>query len=290
MVFHTNIEQTRDLLSQLAPQISDYHRLTLLLKETLQVVESKPEKRPSLYRRLQKASQGPCSGINWRPKSKSYLKKLQADSPSTIGFNAEKLSWTTRGGNCTAIALEFIERYFNSDSSESAESRLKRIAKSLKFGGNIREMRARQGAFNCIEVKNSSAMTGTAEKVGALLNFHDFKLINQSNTFDLLDDLRPKLSGILSSMDWGIYFMRDIKPANNDKLEEHGHSMVLIRTRGGDFFFDPNKGLEKIEAQGLEERVFEHLKHNYKRFEISQATFFKVVRPTSPPANHSRSD
>ena len=161
------------------------------------------------------------------------------------------------------------------DNKESFERRIKKITHSYKWGRNRFKMRAQQGAFNCIEISEDASLDPIVSKIQALANFHDLKVERASPTFDILKELKSKFTKNIGELSEGIYFLRVIKPEDNEKLEARGHSMVLLRTSGGDYFFDPNKGLEKIE-ENTEDRLFEHLKHDLKRFGISQATFLKV--------------
>lgn len=277
-LFKTDLTQVREIFEQLKPQVSDSSELTSFFYEALEVIEPKKELPPQAYKLLRKSSQGYCSGLNWRPSSEHCLKKLNDNSSSGVKFNPEKLSWFTTGGNCSAIALDVINRYAESlkkSPDEPIENKLLRIVKHYRKGGNIWKMRARQGAFNCIELSNQTDSQHVLHKISALAKFHDLSTSGSSPTFDLLQDSRSLFRNTTSNLAVGTYLLRVIKPENNEKMENCGHSMALFRTHVGDFFFDPNKGLEKIESR-LHDRLFEHLKDNYVKFDISQATFVHI--------------
>ncbi|ADI37417.1 putative uncharacterized protein [Waddlia chondrophila 2032/99] len=274
-LFDTNLTLTRKYLEQLDPQASS-GRMSSLLSEVFEIVNPSPDKPKSKKKRLIKTSQGIFNGLNWRVRSERYVKKLNEECPPAIQFNTGKLSWATIGGNCSAIALDVINHFLRSSDKQPVEKRLKKIIKKFRSGGDLIEMRARQGAFNCIEFKNISSSDPIIQKIQALAKFHSLSAVESTPAFDLLKDLKQSFSEIANSLNSGVYLLRIIKPSENEKKEVHGHSMVLIRCNEGDYFFDPNKGLEKIESL-LDERLFEHLKHNYKRFEISQATFIKIT-------------
>lgn len=283
--FQTNLNETTLNLTSLEIAVSEDPRLTALVNECFEVLKQKKNESSKTHTKIQWTTQGLFNGPNWKRRSKRYLKQLQKKAPEGITFNKKKLSWLTLGGNCTAISLNFIRLYLEKiqgsqpdlDLDIPLKGRLKKIARVSKWGGGWLEMRAQQNAFNCIEVTNRSRADHVSTKVEAIANFHDLKTDYTSRTFDILKDLKSDLLSVTDTLEEGIYFLRVIQPADNEKLEVKGHSMVFLRTSEGDYFFDPNKGLEKIEGD-TNERILAHLKHNYKRFGITQASFHKIVQ------------
>ncbi len=74
----------------------------------------------------------------------------------------------------------------------------------------------------------------------------------------------------------GLYLLRTIKPANNEKLEEHGHSMVYVKQGKEGFLYDPNEGVRHLvgkHARALNAR----LKICFQLFQASQARLYRVA-------------
>jgi len=72
---------------------------------------------------------------------------------------------------------------------------------------------------------------------------------------------------------------RILKPANNEKLEEHGHSLVYIKERGLGLFYDPNYGVRNLSTSEHSKILFEGFKSCFQTFQINKARFYRF-QPT----------
>jgi len=57
-----------------------------------------------------------------------------------------------------------------------------------------------------------------------------------------LKDSEKFLIDAVNKLPFGRHLIRGIIPEDNDKLEHHGHSMAMIKSKKGSFFFDPMYG------------------------------------------------
>lgn len=238
------------------------------------------------------SSQGMCSGLTDLKIEKDVLELVRKKQPKGIRYNPQKISAFVEGGNCTALSLDFIEKYFamlkqlpleGEVEPKLFDKKMTAVGKLYKRGGNdvgrLVEFRSRQAAFNCIEVdKNERGVDFSRAKVESLANFHDFRIGHDSGGFDIVKDARSKLKMQLKQMPEGAYLLRVNKPMDNEKLEEYGHSMVFVRSQHGDYFYDPNLGTEKIEKHTAS-RIFWHLRRNWNKYEVSEARFYQMTPP-----------
>ena len=104
----------------------------------------------------------------------------------------------------------------------------------------------------------------------AFLNYSSFNIKNASKTFNILKDTKSSLQETLNSLPNGLHFLRVIKPLKNEKLEEHGHSMIVIKHPSGFLFYDPNYGVEVVSSKDISTVIFDNLALNYARFEVSE--------------------
>ena len=119
------------------------------------------------------------------------------------------------------------------------------------------------------------------QKMQAILNNGDFSITHASGKFDISQNSKASLKATLDSLPQGVHLIRDIKPLNNEKLEDYGHSMILMKHRLGYFFYDPNLGVEYIKNEGISNRIFENLAMNYARFKVSETRFYQMEKKKS---------
>jgi hypothetical protein len=208
--------------------------------------------------------------------------KLQNQSPLGIHFNRDKVVNHLEGGTCTAMCLEFIDSYFKIKKNhvQSPESLINRIAEvRAQFASSSEKMRIQQAAYNTIEVvKADGQIDYSKNKLQALANDYNLTLDYSSKEIDVEEiGAETELESEIDILPKGLYFVRILKPANNEKLEEKGHSLVYIKEPDINLFYDPSFGLKNLAALKHSAELFQRFKYNFEIFQVSKARFYQVV-------------
>ncbi|HEY2810289.1 MAG TPA: hypothetical protein VGJ00_02720 [Rhabdochlamydiaceae bacterium] len=214
-------------------------------------------------------------------KTESIRQKLNRQSPPGIRFNRDKIVGNISGGACSAMCLDFLDAFFSIKKASLAQPHVlaNRIAQlGNRFADCSKELRNRQVAFNAIEViKGASHTDYTKSKVQALANFHKFAIDYSSSEIDAyLLSSEKQIEQEINSMPDGAFLLRIIKPLENEKLEEYGHTMVYIREQGLGFLYDPNFGVRVIPSSEQPKIFFQKLKECWRDWEISKARFYRL--------------
>lgn len=241
--------------------------------------------------KLVQGTQGNSSGITEKNKVNNVLEQLNQNLPSGIYFNKAKVTGKLEGGICSAISLGFAYEYTQAKKKNNFTS-LKKLAEKVTTIANnnnfyrfpdserLKEYRNIQEAFNCIEVdKSKNTVDFSRAKIQALANCYFLKITHSSKKIiykqGSTDNTQKLLSEEIKKLPYGVHLLRDILPEKNEKLEKHGHSMVLIKEKIGVFFFDPNYGL-RLFNKNIDSQVFEFLKKNNKFFQVTDSHFYTL--------------
>lgn len=186
--------------------------------------------------------------------SETVLKRLKKERPSKVYFNKDKIYPFDEKGTCSAMALDFLVRYFREcaqlTNKEQIRERIKQFAPYYKL--NTRTYISRQSSYNTIEVDRQTAINNPEEikyrKIQSLANYHDLgltpvtKTIKRSSIASNPNDFINQVNGL----PYGYYVVRCIYPADNVKMESYGHTMILVKTAGFSVFFDNGDGAVDI--------------------------------------------
>lgn len=232
---------------------------------------------------LFKGNQVGCDGQVSIAKVESIRAKLEAHRSIGIGFNQAKIVSSLKGGTCTAMSLEFLDLYFQTKKinlqqpdaqSEMLVNHLMQLG--AKFSSSSQEMRDRQAAYNTIEVESTdSTIDYSRNKVQSLANYHSLMIDYSSSEVDIhkLDDA---ISQEIDALPEGAFFIRILKPANNEKLEEDGHSLAYIKEHGLGLFYDPNFGIVNLTPGEHSKILFAGFKICFCLFQVSKARFYRL--------------
>lgn len=233
-------------------------------------------------------NQAGCDGPVSISRATSMLAKLHALRPRCIQFNPIKIVSSLKGGTCSAMSLEFLDTYFKAKriSIEKYNHRFDKLLDLMikvgqNFSSSSEEMRNRQAAFNAIEIDLEHPLLEITDysknKVQSLANYHSLITDYSSLEIDIDQfDSESRLSHELATLPEGAFFVRILKPANNEKLEEHGHSLVYIKENGLSLFYDPNYGLKNLSSLEHSKTLFEGFKKCLQSFGVSKATFYRM--------------
>lgn len=300
--YNIDHENARLMLQKLEPLVAHDKTLNTLYREAVENFEaiaprhlveeisSWPRKNPT-FKKLASSTQVPCQGWVATSKVQNIVSELKLKAPQTIFFKRRLLGRWIEGGNCSAISIDFIRKYrkrkLNEKPLNEWTQELYSLAKKFSdTSGNIK-YKNQQMAFNSFSVKKEfrqqfrndtldlTRYDLTRDKVASFANLY-FNITHASAQFDIRSDTKDVLNDELEKMPEGIYLLRVIKPLNTSKLEEYGHSMVYIKEKEGQAFFDCNSGVEILE-KNAESRVFDHLAHNMAKYEVSQSRFYQMA-------------
>lgn len=216
----------------------------------------------------------------------SILDKLSSAAPNGIHFNQASFNPGTYldGGTCTAMSLEFLSLYLKRGNQEDL---LDQVTKTLSFSSQ--ELRNRQMAYNMIEVDrdllSQPCQEGTSfdyskNKIQAIANYHDLKIDYASEELDL------KISGsnhlfdqLMEKLPQGAFLIRVLKPADNQKMEEFGHSLAYIQDGKTGLLYDPNEGLRQLDPDKKNQVLYELINIDVvEAFDASRLRFYRLQR------------
>lgn len=223
---------------------------------------------------LFKGSQEDCDGAIDSEASRKIAETLNGGVEG-IYFDATKVEDTV-GGTCTAMSLAFLQSYFTeNDSSESCIARLIKLGENFKTSSY--EMRTRQAAYNTIRVVPGTE-NALQKKVQALALHLGFQMAYASAEVFFGSQ---ETDSIMANLPQGAFLIRMIKPTQNEKLEEHGHSLVYIKTKNSHFFYDPNKGLQQLASQKKKhlEELYYQLNSCFENFGTDKIGFYQLTNP-----------
>lgn len=232
------------------------------------------------------------SGTVNQAQALAVCEKLNAHKPLGISFNSARVHPMINGGTCTVMALEFAKIYF--DLREKTKSKdypyemLDLISRQNQLRESNATMRTLQAAFNAIEIiAYHSVKDHSRNKVQALLNFYSFEIKDVSTEWDIeILSFHKFFYDAYCEIDFlneffflpdGVYFVRNIAPENNHKLERQGHSTIYIRERGLNLYYDANIGvLNLFELNNHPATLLDFLNKNTNEFGIRRFRFYRI--------------
>lgn len=220
-------------------------------------------------------------------KVKEIFASMEQNQPVGIKYNHYINTGEIKRGVCSALALGFARRYI--------EIKNDRILKKNDLFFKLRELISEefypgitttslnqklmdtQAAFNCIEVdKSLNNIDFSLAKVQSIAGYFSFAISSYTEETKYSDSISPTLNKQITEMPHGVHLLRFIKSNNNEKLEKYGHSMIFIKDRQGNLFYDPNNGVELI-TNNPAERLCAHLKHNQIKFKLDTFRFYALT-------------
>jgi len=227
-------------------------------------------------------TQAGCDGPVSTAAVESIRVELEQQSPAEIHFNQGKVSDYLSGGTCTAMSLEFLRSYFKIKKicRDKLDCRPKTILRDIarigkKFAASSKKMRNRQAAYNTIEVmKLDDAIDFSRSKIQALVNYHFFTVDYTSQELDV--DNIYALSNEVNCLPKGIFLIRILKHADNEKLEDYGHSLAYIKEDNLSLLYDPNYGARNLSASEHAKVLFEFFQQSFHAFQVKKARFYRL--------------
>lgn len=224
-----------------------------------------------------------CNGSSRLVEARKTVTRLQQQTIPAVSFNPKKLKGKVDGGNCTALAFHFATKVFDQYPREGSLSQLAKKINEWKLlyqtgeAEDILLMRSIQEAFNTITVEKQPDIDLSKNKIEAMARFHNFTVEEASPEFSIPKGKQSKALKLIKGLSDGIHFLRIIKPLDNEKQEDFGHSLVFIKKQNEAIFYDPSDTVEHIESTYLGDRMFFHLQRCFKRWNVQNARFYKLA-------------
>lgn len=225
-----------------------------------------------------------CDGSVSIAKVEAIRERLEKTSAQGIAFNKNKVLDAVDGGTCTAMSLEFVDRFLKVKKGYLASSNygpgiltafMEKIGK--QFATSSERMRTRQAAYNTIEVTQSDPKIDVSQsKIQSLAKYHGLEVKYSSKEMDVPGMSEMELESEMQNLPEGAYLVRMIRPADKEKLEESGHSLIYIKEKDVSLFYDPNKGLKNLEELKHSSVLLESFKLNFEKFHLTKVRFYQL--------------
>jgi hypothetical protein len=214
--------------------------------------------------------------------SEKVFNKIAKTKPKRIQFNIDKLFPFDKKGTCSAMALDFLARFIAAEKSCSDLQTLKNIVKGFKpyYRANTATFTSRQAAFNTVEIKpkyRTAAIKGQEknklDKIKSLALYHNLEISTATSTLKTKDTI-AQLPTIINELTDGYYVIRMLSPnATNEKMENYGHTIILIKTPHLVLFFDNAIGAEVLDGN-IGKEIADHI--SSRLLYIPEIRFYKA--------------
>ncbi|MCH9633794.1 MAG: hypothetical protein S4CHLAM7_05270 [Chlamydiae bacterium] len=203
--------------------------------------------------------------------------KISEKAEKGVFFNPNRLTHYLYGGTCSAMTLAFAKDFINS-SIKNINERIITVMKDYTKSGEA--FRAEQIALNTIE---ESSLT-TAEdfkraKIQSIANYYDleFDYASEDLNFESIKNDPNHFKEVMDDLPEGVYILRILRPSNNFKKEQWGHTTFYLKDSvEGDYFYDPNYGLTEIATGETSDFFIKHLSLLNDVWYISNPRFYKL--------------
>lgn len=232
---------------------------------------------PYYYFRRETKCAGDCTPI--RSISIDTFEIIKEKALPEVSFHRSQLFKFDNAGTCTAMALDFITRYLSEYSPELSSFEIETLLTNFApfYTSNLPTFSSRQAAFNTISV-NKKAYKKNPElyryrKIQSLANYHYLTLTPMTPTFFRREiSMNPELiNEAIDNLPCGAYIIRTTIPAKNHKMEQVGHTMILLKQGGTTVYYDNAEGAVDISHEMATYVLNKIFQYNHAEFRIYQA-------------------
>lgn len=199
---------------------------------------------------------------------------------SKVDFDKTKVYPFEGGGTCTAMAMDFLARYVNECSNMTSRSavraKVKQFAPFYTYG--LSTDISRQAAYNTIRVDRQAHINNPDEmkyrKMQSMANYHSMNLEPATSTIKRSKiSQKPKsFKSKIKNLPNGYYIVRGLEPADNEKMEYFGHTMIFIKTPHISLYFDNGDGAVDITSDPAGYVKDKLLGWGFKEFRLYKVT------------------
>jgi hypothetical protein len=215
-----------------------------------------PNLRPSESDYVFHGSQKNCDGEGSLNEINRTIVLYQDYFEQNIRFNTMCVAPSLQGGSCSAMTVTFlskvmqiIQKMNNFKQDGIQRNQLINLAENFLTSGET--FISQQLVLNTIQVLSKEKLDFLPGKVQGILHLKNLAM-KQVVFIDDLDDYqnekcKTSFCTALQKANLGLYIIRSIKTAyENNKKEDFGHSMALIKGPDTSYFYDPNSGLVEL--------------------------------------------
>ncbi|MCH9633793.1 MAG: hypothetical protein S4CHLAM7_05260 [Chlamydiae bacterium] len=209
--------------------------------------------------------------------AKDCLKKIQKAASPGVSFHADRLEKVCYGGTCSTQSLNFIEKFLSSKENDFHEKVIESADQCVE---SSLILRTEQAALNTI-IKDPSIPSEdfSKAKVESILGLKSYNISYASEPINdnLSKDLTYKaFEERVTKLPEGIYFVRMLRPTDNEKEEIYGHSVVFLNFDEGHYFWNPMGGLTQIASQDVVKSLYNCIERDQKRFLLKNPRFYRI--------------
>jgi hypothetical protein len=214
--------------------------------------------------------------------SSDVFQAIDANKPEKIYFSSAKIYPFDYAGTCSAMALDFLARFRSKCNHLSNAQDKKVCVKSFEpfYLANRSTFSSRQAAYNTIGIhpqyRNQSESI-KHQKMQSLANYHRLNIKPLTDTIHV-SDIEKKPNAFkkkIAQLPTGTYLIRAILPADNEKMEWYGHTMILIKSPELSIYYDNATGAEDITGN-----VENHVRDVLLHWQIPE---IRIYQATCPP-------
>ncbi|MES2199946.1 MAG: DUF4116 domain-containing protein, partial [Chlamydiota bacterium] len=218
-------------------------------------------------------------------KVQDFLTVLRKKAKDGIYFTDSEFS-SLSGGTCSAMALTFAhELLFNKKPITNLED-LKKALNQLASKPTEKDcitkscpsLRDLQMAFNTIKVSSQDKSKGidfSKHKIESLAQVYQFSIKTTSQPIIIRSDQAKTIfKEEVEKLPKGIYLLRALNTANNEKLENFGHSLLFFKANDFIGLYDPSVGMTITSPKGLDDFIQNTVLFSLKRYALQEARFY----------------
>jgi hypothetical protein len=218
---------------------------------------------------------------------KMLLSNLKVKAKEGIYFTDPE-SNNLNGGTCSAMTSMLINEIFPQKirTLQELEEALKKISTKSSLQRCITQScesaRDLQMAFNAIRISpnhKGSRLDFSKHKIESLAGVYQMSIGKTSEPLKIRSIQAPdNFKQVIDKLPEGIYWLRAINKADNEKLENFGHSLMFIK--GKDFLglYDPSVGMKIASLRNAEGFIKDAVLFSLRRYVLHEARFYEIIR------------
>lgn len=234
---------------------------------------------------LTRGDQQDCNGGIIQAEALKICQLLNERRKTGVIFNinySELTQARTRGGTCTAMSMDYLHHYLTRSKDISGKDKIIQfiLDTSLQYKKSSIEFRTQQAAFNAIQKAPAElSVDFKKSKIDSLLQFYGHKIDDSylPIEFDITTSNSQSMASTLQNLPNGAFIIRALKPSDNEKGEEHGHTTALIKEQDEIFFYDPNYGTTLLSYSQPGKNLFEKLGQTHRYFGVPEHGIYKII-------------
>ncbi|MES2200018.1 MAG: DUF4116 domain-containing protein [Chlamydiota bacterium] len=231
-------------------------------------------------------------GIVDSKKIQNFLTVLRKKAKEGIYFT-EPESSSLSGGTCSAMSLTFIHELLSNKKPITNITEFKSALRELSSKATTKDcitkscpsLRDLQMSFNSIRIAPQDRpknLDFSKHKIESLAKIYGFSIKTTSQSIAIRDDQAKTIfKEEMEKLPKGIYLLRALNKADNEKLESFGHSLLFIKAEDFIGLYDPSVGMKIASPKRLDDFIQNTVLFSLKRYALHEARFYEIEQSTS---------